>query len=87
MNSSVKMKNTLTELPKDAIKTVLGGLKSQMQDQLLKSADALKELLDSEELTQEEKKLFVELEANLGATVGSLGKIIDLIMNKINQED
>lgn len=87
MNSSVEMMSALAELPKDAIKAVFGGLKSQMEDQLLRSADALKGLLDSEELTEQEKEVFVELETNLTVTVGSLGKVIDLIINKIDEEN
>ena len=81
------MSSMMETAPKEAIKAVFNGLKDQMAEQLTSSATALKELLGSEEVTEEEKEVFVELETNLSATVNSLNKVMDLIINKIDGID
>jgi hypothetical protein len=71
-------------MDKDAIKKMFLTVKSQIAEQMENSKTALIDMLSSDELEEDDKNIFAELDSNLNATATSFGKVIDLIIKKID---
>ena len=71
---------------KDVIRSIFVVAKSQVETQLKQSRDALTQVLDSNELGVDEQEVFTELDRNLDATALSFNKVLDLIIQKIDDE-
>jgi len=72
---------------KETAKAAFVIMKSQLKTQLEGSKFALKSILGVDELSEAETATFNELDVSMDHTADCLGKVIDLIINKIDEAE
>jgi len=72
---------------KETAKAAFVIMKSQLKAQLDMSKNALKGVLETDDLEEDEVAIFEELDVSMDKTADCLGKVIDLIIKKIDEAE